>query len=761
MPNRRAATTFALPRSSLSTRSKLAAGAWPSSISAEAVAAGSVRLGGMCADGGDLYWTESRPRERGRVTLLRRRDHGTVEEIVPAPLSVRSRVHEYGGGAFVAQQGLVVFSNDADERLYRLTPGGPAALTPAGAGRFADLQLDLRRNRLLCVWQRPRPAGEPENLLAAVALDTGEVTAVHRGADFYAFPRLDGGAERLAFLCWNHPHMPWDACELHVAELHADGSPSRTTKVAGGAREAIFQPGWSPKGELTFVSDRTGFFNLYRRGHDGEVAALCPMAADFAAPLWVFGLSTYAWLDESRVLCLLQQSGLWRLGVLDAGSGRLQTVESGLTELAAAMAGPSSARFAGGSAGQAMALYEMDARTQAVRLVYRPAGIELPPEAVAQPRPFDFPTTDGVTAHGLFYPPHHPEHEPLPGERPPLLVTCHGGPTASTSTALNPSLQFWTSRGFAVLDVNYRGSTGYGRSYRRLLDGRWGVADAEDCVAGATALAQAGLVDGGRLAIRGGSAGGFTVLCALAFHDVFAAGASYYGICDLEALAKDTHKFESRYLESLVGPYPARRDLYRERSPLFAAASMSCPVIFFHGEEDRVVPKAQAEAMAAALRRRGLAAPLLVFPGEQHGFRREETIRACLTAELAFYQRVFGIGVSEGTGSLEPRRGGQRAVGGIGAAGLADVRENALLHQVRHGLPAVARGDAIIVLVGHEGEVADGLGELLAIAQVAIDERVAEDDGLSVGHEGEGAEAQDRVELEHLDRQRRIPWPRP
>jgi dipeptidyl aminopeptidase/acylaminoacyl peptidase len=621
----------------------VAAGAWPSPISAEEVAAGSVRLGGLCADGGDLYWTESRPQQRGRVTLLRRRDHGTIEEIVPAPFSVRSRVHEYGGGAFGARQGLVVFSNDSDERLYRLAPAGPVPLTALGAGRFADLQLDLRRNRLLCVWERPRGGGEPENLLAAVALDTGQVTPVHRGADFYAFPCLDPGGDRLAFLRWNHPDMPWDACELHVAELGNDGMPSRTTQLAGGAQEAFFQPRWSPRGELTFVSDRSGFFNLYRLGHDSEVAPLCPMAADFAAPLWVFGLSTYAWLDENRVVCLFQQSGLWRLGILDVGTGRLRTVNGGLTELASVAAGPTGAVFAGGSAGQAMALHAMDPRDHTVRLLHRPAGIELPPDTVSHPRPFDFPTADGVTAHGLFYPPHHPTCEPLPAERPPLLVTCHGGPTASASTALNPSVQFWTSRGFAILDVNYRGSTGYGRDYRKLLDGRWGVADVEDCVAGATALANAGLVDGGRMAIRGSSAGGFTVLCALAFHDVFAAGASYYGICDLEALVKDTHKFESRYLESLLGPYPARRHLYRERSPLHAAASMSCPVIFFHGEEDRVVPKAQAEVMAAALRQRGLAAPLLLFPGEQHGFRNQETIRACLTAELDFYRQVWGM----------------------------------------------------------------------------------------------------------------------
>jgi len=618
-------------------------GAWPSPLSAEAVAAGSVRLSGLWLDGADLYWTESRPLEQGRLTLLCKRGAGPVRELVPAPYSVRSRVHEYGGGAFAARNGLVIFANDSDQRLYRAGPTGPTPLTAPGPDRYADLQFDHRRDRLLCVVERARDGGEAENFLAAVALATGEVTPLRRGADFYAFPRLDPAGQRLAFLCWNHPAMPWDACELQVAGIRADGSLATPIKVTGGEGEAIFQPGWSPKGELTFVSDRSGFSNLYRLGPDGAVTCMCEMAADFAAPLWVFGLSTSAWLDERNLACLLQQSGFWRLGTLDSATGRLEFVDTDLTELGPIFAAEGRAVFVGGSANQASAIHAFEGKTRAVRLLHRPAGVPLAPEIVARPRAFDFPTAGNVTAHGLLYLPHNPGYEGLPGQRPPLLVLCHGGPTASTSTALHPSIQFWTSRGFAVLDVNYRGSTGYGRAYRKLLDGQWGVADVEDCVAGATALAEAGVVDGGRMAIRGSSAGGYTVLCALAFHDVFAAGASYYGVCDLAALAADTHKFESRYLDSLVGPYPACRDLFRARSPLFAASALSCPVIFFHGEQDRVVPKAQAEAMAGALRRRGLAAPVRLFPDEQHGFRRKESIRAALTAELEFYRQVFDI----------------------------------------------------------------------------------------------------------------------
>jgi len=496
---------------------------------------------------------------------------------------------------------------------------------------------------VLCVAERPRAGGEPENFLASVDLATGEVTPLARGADFYAFPRIDPVGERLAFLAWNHPAMPWDACELHVAEIRADGSLAAPGKVAGGRGEAIFQPAWSPVGDLYFVSDRGGFSNLHRRDSDGGATCILALEADFATPLWVFGLSTYAWLDANTLVCIFQQSGFWRLGTLDTATGRLNVVESELTELGPIFANQGRAYFAGASAGLGTALYSFDGETREPRLVHRPAPSPIPPEAIAHPRAFDFQTSDSVTAHGLLYLPHNTVCEPLPGQRPPLLAICHGGPTASTSSALNLGIQFWTSRGFAVLDVNYRGSTGYGRAYRKMLDGQWGVADVEDCVAGARALAEQGLVDGGRMAIRGSSAGGFTVLCALAFHDAFAAGASYYGVCDLEALAADTHKFESRYLESLVGPYPDRLDIYRARSPIHAADRMSCPVIFFHGAQDRVVPPAQAEAMAAALRRRGMAAPLLLFPDEQHGFRRQETICQALTAELSFYREIFGI----------------------------------------------------------------------------------------------------------------------
>ena len=635
----------------MSSKRKAPCGAWPSPLSPEAIAGGSIRLGGAGLDRADLdsiYWLESRPSEQGRMTLLRKHGGGAARELLEPPFSVRTRVHEYGGGAFAVADGEVILCNDSDQQLYRLdtrlpAPWRPQPITAQPGMRFADLQIDQQRSRVICVVERARVGREPENFLAQVSLLSGEVNMLVGGADFYAFPRLDPQAQRLAYLSWNHPAMPWDACELWLADVGPDGSLAPPIRVAGGKSESIFQPSWSPAGVLHCVSDRSGYSNLYRVAQGGELECLCAMDAEFATPLWVFGLSTYGWLDDRTLACVYQKHGFGTLARLVAETGRLESLTTDLTELGTVLAHHGRAFFIGGSAAKEPALYLLDGPSGKIDVLHRPQSHGISSDTIAFPEAIDFPTSEGATAHGLFYPPTNPDCEPLPDERPPLLVICHGGPTGATSTALSPTIQFWTSRGFAVLDVNYRGSTGYGRAYRKMLDGNWGVFDVEDCVAGARALAAQGRVDGKRMAIRGSSAGGFTVLCALAFHDVFAAGASYYGVCDLLALAKGTHKFESRYLDTLIGPYPERADLYRARSPVHAAERISCPVIFFQGMQDRVVPPAQAEAMVQALRKRGLEAPLLLFPDEQHGFRRKETIVAALEAELAFYRKVFGI----------------------------------------------------------------------------------------------------------------------
>jgi dipeptidyl aminopeptidase/acylaminoacyl peptidase len=615
-------------------------GTWPSPITPALAASGAVRMSGVKLDGADIYWAEGRPAEQGRNVIVRRRADGHTEDLTPPGFNVRSRVHEYGGGAFTVHQGSVFFVNDADQRLWRQDPGAdPVPLTPAGISRYADLELDRRRARLLCV-REEHDGGEPRNTLVSIPFAGGEPQTLASGADFYASPRLDPDGTHLAYLSWSHPRMPWQGTELWLAALDPQGHPAAPEKIAGGAGESIFQPAFSPSGGLYFVSDRTGWWNLYRA--PGQ--PLWPVEAELGLPQWVFGLSTYGWVDERTIACAVQQAGTWRLVLLE-GEDRTP-VDLPLTEIAYLQTAPGRAVFVGGSPTAPAALWGLSVEPGSPATpsrLYQPAGPALDEATLSRPEPVAFPTAGGAIAHGLFYPPHNPGCAGPPGERPPLIVISHGGPTAAASSGLNLGLQFWTSRGFAVLDVNYRGSTGYGRAYREALDGAWGVADVEDCAAGARDLVARERVDGARLAIRGGSAGGYTTLAALAFTGVFRAGASYYGVSDLEALARDTHKFESRYLDSLIGPYPERAELYRQRSPINHADRLSCPVIFFQGLEDKVVPPDQARRMVAALQSKGVPVEYVTFPNEQHGFRRAESIARALEAELAFYTQVFAL----------------------------------------------------------------------------------------------------------------------
>ncbi len=514
--------------------------------------------------------------------------------------------------------------------------------------RYADVTIDERRGRLVCVCEDHRGAGEAENTIVAVPLAGGDPEVLVRGADFYAAPRMSPDGARLAYVCWRHPHMPWQSTRLFVANIDGAGRLGAPTLVAGAERESVQQPVWSPDGRLAFVSDRSGFWNIYLwAGADPE--EICPVDAELCSAPWGLGLATYGWLGPDTLACAVQRAGFGTLGVIDTRTRRLTQVETGLSEIAHVKTAGGRAVFAGGAAAEPTGIYALESGT--LTLLARPSPLPVSAACLSRPQALSFEThgdsqgdaTGASIAHGLYYPPHNPDFEGLPGERPPLVVVCHGGPTGAASTSLNLALQFWTSRGFAVLDVNYRGSTGYGRAFREALDGRWGLADVEDCIAGARALVERGLADAQRLVIRGGSAGGYTTLAALTFHDVFRAGASYYGVSDLEALARDTHKFESRYLDTLVAPYPAGRDVYLARSPLYHADRLSCPVIFFQGLEDKVVPPDQAERMVLALRRKGIAAEYMTFPDEQHGFRRAENVVRALEAELAFTQRVLGL----------------------------------------------------------------------------------------------------------------------
>ena len=626
-------------------------GTWSSPITTKLLVADSVRLGGIALDGDDVYWLEGRPSEGGRNVLVRRDADGVTRDVTPAPYNVRTRAHEYGGGAFLVDGGRVWFTNFDDQRIYRGGPGSePAPLTVEGPWRYADMVLDAPRDRLVCVREdHGEGAGEPVNTLIAVGLRDGAVEVLAEGHDFFASPCIDREGQRLAWITWDHPDMPWDASRLWVAGIRGDGSLSEPRCIAGGDGVSVFQPAFRDDGVLFFVADPDGWWNLH--GYDGErVRCVHVMEAEFGRPQWQFGMSTYGFDGREEIVCCYAKDGFWHLARLDDG---LVPVANPFTDIQAIAVSGRRALLIGGSPTRAAAVAVVDTETGSTEVLRESVRRDFDAAFVSEPEAIRFATGGGEHAHAFFYAPRNPDFHPPESERPPLVVIGHGGPTGATSATLSLAIQFWTSRGFAVLDVNYRGSTGYGRAYRELLAGRWGIADVEDCINGARYLADAGRVDGGRLAIRGGSAGGYTTLAALAFHDVFAAGASYYGVSDLETLALDTHKFESRYLDKLVGAYPAEREIYVQRSPIHAVDRLACPVIFFQGLEDKVVPPSQAERMVQALRAKGLPVAYIAFEGEQHGFRKADTIERTLQAELAFYGRVFGFEPADDLPALE------------------------------------------------------------------------------------------------------------
>jgi len=628
-------------------------GSWKSPITSDLIVAETVGLGQIALDGEDVYWGETRPAEGGRSVIVRRSSDGQTADVTPSPFNARTRVHEYGGGDYFVADGTVYFSNWNDQRLYRQDPGGgPRPITPEGDWRYADGIVDHRRGRIVCVREDHTIAGrEAVNTLVSLPLDgSRDAQVLVSGNDFYASPRLSPDGARLAWLTWSHPNMPWDGTELWAAELLPGGSLGQTWRVAGDVDESIFQPEWSPDDTLYFVSDRTGWWNLYRwRG--GGVEPVVEMEAEFGVSQWVFRLSTYAFASADRMICAYTREGTWYLANLDTLTCQLTPIEIPYSMIVQVRATPDRVVFLGGSPTEPTSVARLDLATGRLDVLRRSSQVVVDPGYLSLPRVIEFPTENELTAHAIFYPPNNRDYVAPPDERPPLLVISHGGPTSATSSTLNLSIQYWTSRGFAVLDVNYGGSTGYGRPYRQRLEGQWGVVDVDDCANGARYLVERGEVDGDRLIVRGGSAGGYTTLCALAFRGVFKAGASYFGVSDLEALATETHKFESRYLDRLVGPYPARKDIYYERSPIHYIDRLSCPVIFFQGLEDPVVPPSQAELMVKALRAKGVPVAYLPFEGEQHGFRRAENLKRALDAELYFYSRVFGLDLA---GTVEP-----------------------------------------------------------------------------------------------------------
>ncbi len=630
-------------------------GSWKSPITSDLIVAGSIRLGEIRLDGTDIYWSEGRPTESGRSVVVQHNQGQTID-VTPAPLNVRTRVHEYGGGAYQVADRVVYFSNFADQRLYRQPIGSePVPLTPEAELRYADAVVDQPRQRLICI-REDHTAGshEPINTVVAVRLgsqlDAGQILV--SGSDFYASPRLSPDGGHLCWLSWNHPNMPWDGTELWVAPILANGTLGSAIKIAGGSTESVFQPEWSPDGVLYFVSDRTDWWNLYRWSpSQSEIEPVCPKAAEFGLPQWVFDMTTYGFESAESLICTYVENGVQHLARLHTKTLQLSEIATPYSAIGGLKVAPGYAVFIGGSTTRPSAIVRFDLQTGETQELRRSSHLEIDSGYISVPEPIEFPTENGLTAYGFYYAPKNQDYTAPTDERPPLLVKSHGGPTAATSANFSPSIQYWTSRGIAVLDVNYGGSTGYGRAYRERLKKQWGIVDVDDCVNGAKYLVEQGLVDGNRLCIDGGSAGGYTTLAALTFRDVFRAGASYYGVSDLEALARDTHKFESRYLDGLIGQYPAEHQIYQQRSPIHHADQLNCPLIFFQGDEDKIVPPNQAERMVEILRQKGLPVAYVLFTGEQHGFRKAENIKRALDGELYFYARVFGFQLAD---AIEP-----------------------------------------------------------------------------------------------------------
>jgi dipeptidyl aminopeptidase/acylaminoacyl peptidase len=633
-------------------------GEWDSPFPISLLTTGVVALGEVKATDGVRWWLEGRPDESGRQVLIRRAPDGRETRLTPEGFNTRTRVHEYGGAAYVVDGDVAVVSDFATGRLHRvLSPGELRALTPERAWRFADLSVDRARNRLLAIREdhdgetiaRHR---EAENSLVGIDLESGEITVLVQGTDFIAAPRLSPDGRRLAWLEWSHPNLPWDGTELRLADVAADGSIGAAATVAGSAADWIAQPRWSPNGVLHFVAEPNGWMNLHRLV-DGRVEAVAELEMEFAPPDWLFGFSSYGFLPDGAVVAVGRGGGRDRLYRLGPAAGQVELIDVPFTEMGSLSVDGDRIVLRAASSTSPAAIVELDPLGRATTVLRQSMATRFDPADISVAEPVEFQTTGGRTAFGLFYLPHSGSVRGPDDELPPLIVTSHGGPTASANAAFLVGTQLFTSRGFAVLDVDYGGSTGYGRDYRKRLEGEWGVVDLDDCVNGARWLAERGRVDGERLAIRGGSASGYTTLCAVTFRDAFRAGTSYFGIGDLETFMKQTHKFESRYLDRLIGPYPECKDLYHDRSPLNFPDRISCPVLILQGAEDRVVPPAQAEQIVDALWERHLPHAYLLFPGEDHGFRSAGNIIRSFEAELSFYGQVFGFAPAD---AIEPIR---------------------------------------------------------------------------------------------------------
>ncbi len=636
-------------------------GSWQSPITPDLVASeGGVGFGYVDISAEGAYWTESRPHEQGRTALVFRPYDGEPVDVVPAGFNVRTRVHEYGGGAWFRDGKVIFCSSFDDSRLYRLDGVGatPQPITPESvephALRYADGRVFAGGRLIVCV-RETHGAEEPKNELVVLPSDgSAEPRVVATGRDFYAAPRPSPDGACLAWLAWDHPHMPFEGTDLCVAPLAADGSVSGGRRVAGSEHESIFQPDWSADGLLHFVSDRTGWSNLYVE-RDGKVEALTNEEADLGYPQWVFDLSRYAFLDDGRIACVFTRAAVDGLELLDPQTGELAALDLPYSSYSSPSICCHGGKliFPASAPSELPAVVEVDVQSSDRRILRRSSELKLDERYLSFAEPVSFAGTDGLTSHGFYYGPTNPEYTGPDGELPPLVVLVHGGPTAHVTTALDLHVQVFTSRGIAVVDLNYGGSTGYGRDYRDRLRHRWGEVDVEDSAAAVRYLGERGDIDPERVQITGGSAGGYTTLMALAVRDEFASGASYFGVADLVTFHGDTHKFESHYDDYLVGPWPEKRELYRERSPVTHADSISDPLLLLQGLDDKVVPPSQSEVIVDALKARGIPYAYIPFAGEGHGFRRAENIERAAAAHLSFLAQVSGFELTDEIEAVE------------------------------------------------------------------------------------------------------------
>ena len=621
-------------------------GSWASPFKIERLTDRVVFLTEPHAVDGVRYWLEGRPEEGGRQVLVRRDADGTMTRLTPEGFNARSRVHEYGGAAALISGDLIVVSDFATGRLNRVVgPGELVAFTPERQWRYADAIHDAARNRLIAIREDHEPDtvashGEWVNDLVAIDLESGDVTVLVEGSDFYAAPRLSPDGTTLVWLEWHHPNLPWDGTELQLATIGRDGSLEAARTIAGSRRDWISQPRWSAEGILYFAAEPKGWMNLHRVVA-GAIEAVTDLEAELVGPDWQFGYTTYELLPDGDIVAVARSAGRDNLIRIRA-SGEISPIDVPFTEISSISIDGDRLLLRGSGPTEPTVIADVDLAGN-FEVLRRGTPFVPDLEDIATPRHIEFPTSGDRKAYGNFYPPTSRSFAGPPGDLPPLMVTSHGGPTAGAFSGYQTGFQLFTSRGYAVLDVDYGGSTGYGREYRKRLEGQWGIVDVDDCVAGARYLAEQGLVDGQRQAIRGGSASGFTTLAALAFTKQFDAGCTYFGIGDLRAFVKDTHKFESRYLESLVGPWPETKQRYLDRSPALHADQITASVLVQQGEEDKVVPKEEAERIVDALFERRVPHVYLLYPGEDHGFRSKEAITRSFGAELSFYAQVFGF----------------------------------------------------------------------------------------------------------------------